>query len=82
MQSILAHLSILLLIQFVAKSLLEFIAEYTSLKFTKLTKCMSNIVESGLLFTMILGFIILPMLIENHQLQQQTNSNAEKVVKS
>jgi hypothetical protein len=31
---------------------------------------------------MILGFIILPMFIQHHQLQPQINSNAETVVKT
>lgn len=71
-------LSVCLFVHFVVKSLLEFMSEYFGLKINKIIKCLNNCIESMLLYSMILGtfihnkgFILVPMLITNHQIQTQ-----------
>lgn len=53
-------LSVYLFAHFVAKSLLEFIGEYfPKLNYANVVKCLSNIVDSMLLFGLILGTFLL-----------------------
>ena len=74
-------LSIYLFAHFVVKSLLEFVGDYfPKFNYAKITKCMNNIVESMLVFSLMfgnflldifLGFVLLPMYITNYQIGQE-----------
>lgn len=56
-----AYLAIFLFVHYVIKSVLEYLMENSNLKLTKLTRCITNIVESTILFSIILGKYIVQL---------------------